>query len=137
MAKTSKSASEVKTQANHVGRKKNESSKTKNSKQSKNNRPGRSLNQAAVRSLEAGDTRSYLLLRQALDSFQAVALFYYGGGEDSQQRVERAEEIKEYLGSFNQQTVQALSPDGNCPPGTRSCSGGDCVPVYIGCFEGG
>jgi hypothetical protein len=133
MAKTSKPDSKVKSPVNRAGKKQTASTQTGSSKTSKQNILGGSRDKFGVRNFEPGDTQSYLRLRQSLDSFQAVALYYYTSGENTQQRIERADEIKTYLRSFTQQGRANLALDSDCPPGTRACAGGDCVPIYIGC----
>jgi hypothetical protein len=133
MAKTSKSSSEVKAQRKRASRKKPALSKTTSSKRHGVDVSGGGRDQTAVRDLDAGDTNSYLGLRQSLDSFQAVALYYYGSGVNTEQRIERAEEIKRYVRSFIHQGSILEGTDADCPSGTRACPGGDCVPVFIGC----
>lgn len=137
MAKTSKPRRKVEAQLNRGGGSKRASSGTTSSKRSEKSASGHSKDQSAVRDLEAGDTNSYLGLRQSLDSFHAVVLHYYGSGVNTEQRMERAEEIKKYLRSFIHQESILHREDIRCPPGTRQCPGGDCVPIFIGCSGGG
>jgi hypothetical protein len=132
MARSSKPGSKVKSSARRAGRKKTASEK-RSSKTPKSTALVSGSGQAIVRGFEAADTESYLRLRQSLDSFQAVALYYYTSGEDTEQRIARAAEIKTYLHAFTQQGMVGLAADSDCPPGTRTCSGGDCVPVFVGC----
>ncbi|HEX8091021.1 MAG TPA: hypothetical protein VF762_19360 [Blastocatellia bacterium] len=94
-----------------------------------------SSDEPLVRDLEAGDTESYLRLRQAFDSFQAVILYYYATGEDTQQRTERAEEVKDYLRSFISKAPIILDPDTECPPGMKPCGAGECIPLSQSCFR--
>ena len=133
MAKTSKPGNKVKSQVNKAGKKKAALTATKKSTPPNQVPSGSASNLAVVRDFEVGDTQSYLGLRQSLDSFQARALYYYSSGADTQERIDRAEQIKNHLRSFMRQASVYPFPDSDCPPGTRACPSGDCIPVHVGC----
>lgn len=135
MAKPSKPRRAVKDRVNKESRKKTASGGAGPK------RPGKIALSASsvrppVRDLEAGDTESYLRLRQTFDSFQAVMLYYYATGENTQQRIERAEEIGNYLRSFTRTAPLVVDPDTECPPGMKPCGAGDCIPQSQACYTG-
>jgi hypothetical protein len=134
MAKPSKPRGRVKTQADRGRRKKTAPAVAGSRKPPGKTASAASPGGAQVRDLEAGDTESYLRLRQAFDSFQALILYYYATGENTQQRTERAEEVKNYLQSFTRKAPIIVDPDTECPPGMKPCAGGGCIPLSQSCF---
>lgn len=72
------------------------------------------------------EKNSYLLLRQALDSLELMAIRYYLYGKTAADRRERAKKVREnarvFLGSLD-----ASRDAGGCPPGYYNCDG-FCVP---------
>ena len=87
-----------------------------------------------VRDLEAGDMESYLRLRQVLDSFHYAVIYYYAMGENSRDRDERQQRVKQHFDSFLQQVLNEQNLNLDCPAGTRPCPGGGCIPVCQPCL---
>jgi hypothetical protein len=85
--------------------------------------------------LETDDRESYLRLRQSLDSFSARAIHYYASGANTPDRTERQRKVKLYVDSFLHAVLLSSDSGIDCPPGTRECPGGDCVPVYLPCIH--
>jgi hypothetical protein len=85
--------------------------------------------------LDTGDLESYLRLRHVLDSFHAVAIYYYARGERGKDRTERQEKVKQHLDSFLREAAAGEADEPDCPPGTRQCPSGDCIPIYQVCLE--
>lgn len=137
MAKTSRTGSKITSSVARAAGKKAALAETRVSKQVKEKAPVGRKRDMTVRDLEAEDMEAYLRLRQALDSFQLIALHYYGTGEDAQQSKERAEEVKRYLRAFMHQGLSVGTTTTNCPEGTRLCPGGDCVNKSLPCVGSG
>lgn|SRR5262249_34793783 len=104
--------------------------------------------------LPAGESGSYAELRIALDSFQAMALVYYGAGKSAKERKNRAAKIKKVvndaLKEWKQPAPQQLALKqatptlhaalmmiggyGNgCGPGYCDCNG-FCIPQGQPCY---
>lgn len=131
MKKTSKRISKTKAQAKNSSAGKRAKTQLKTSKRIESKLP----TQARISSLETGDIESYLRLRQVLDSFHAVAIYYYASGENAQVRTERQKKVKQHLDTFLYEALERETDEEACPPGTRQCPGGDCLPVFQPCFE--
>jgi len=131
MNKTSKRVSKTKAQAKKSSAGKRAKTQLKTSRRIESS----PQTHARVSSLETGDTESYLRLRQVLDSFHAVAIYYYASGENAQDRTERQKKVKQHLDSFLYEALDGETEGVTCPPGTRQCPGGDCIPVFQPCLE--
>lgn len=133
MSKTSKRSSKTKIQVKKADASKRPDAQLKASKTTEETAPADHQYQEVVRALETGDTESYLRLRQALDSFHAVAIHYYACGETTQDRADRQQRVKQHVDIFLRQVLIHLPQANECPPGTRQCPGGDCIPVGQPC----
>jgi hypothetical protein len=130
MNKTSKRISKTKAQAKNSSAGKRAKTQLKTSKRIESTPP----THARISSLEIGDIESYLRLRQVLDSFHAVAIYYYASGENAQVRTERQKKVKQHLDSFLDEALDEETVGITCPPGTRQCPGGDCIPIFQVCL---
>jgi len=84
----------------------------------------------APRRLTPDERESYIHMRIALDSFQAMALAYYSAGKSSKDRKSRSGEIKQAVRSAVnpwKKTFLDIGYDG-CIAGTYDCYG-DCIPI--------
>ena len=132
MNKTSKRISKTKAQAKNSSAGKRAKTQLKTSQRIESTPP----THARISSLETGDIESYLHLRQVLDSFHAVAIYYYASGENAQVRTERQKKVKQHLDSFLYEALDGEAENAiECPPGTRQCPGGDCLPVFQPCLR--
>jgi hypothetical protein len=135
MVKGSKRSTKPKTSEKRGSGKKETGPQLKTLEQHGSKSSADAQSQAALRILGIDDRESYLLLRQALDSFYVRAVSYYADGQDSQDRTQRQKNVKLYVDSFRKEVLGEITADIDCPPGTRECPGGDCVPINLPCIH--
>jgi|SRR5262245_54660794 len=84
-----------------------------------------------LKRLGANDSHSYVHMRIALDSFQAMALVYYAAGAPGSERDSRADEIRDAVKNTLEPWLREIRSSA-CPRGYYDCNG-LCLPMGVIC----